>query len=38
MPSFCWWIIKLAGVQLTSWFGIAGELHRNWRNGVEGLA
>lgn len=27
-----------AGVQLMSWFSIASELHRDWRNDVEGLA
>lgn len=27
-----------AGVQLMSWFGAACELHRDWRNDVEGLA
>jgi len=26
-----------AGVQLMSWFSIASELHRDWRNDVEGL-
>ena len=26
-----------AGVQLLNWFAIAGELHRDWRNDVEGL-
>jgi nicotinamidase-related amidase len=26
------------GAQLMSWFGIACELHRDWRNDVEGLA
>jgi len=26
-----------AGVQLMNWFAIAGELHRDWRNDVEGL-
>ena len=26
-----------AGVQLMSWFGVACELHRDWRNDVEGL-
>lgn len=25
------------GAQLVSWFGVAGELHRDWRNDVEGL-
>ncbi len=27
-----------AGVQLMSWFGVACELHRDWRNDVAGLA
>ena len=27
-----------AGAQLMTWFGVAGELHRDWRNDVEGLA
>jgi hypothetical protein len=27
-----------AGCQLMSWFGVACELHRDWRNDVEGLA
>jgi hypothetical protein len=26
-----------AGVQLMTWFGLACELHRDWRNDVEGL-
>ena len=26
-----------AGVQLLNWFGVACELHRDWRNDVEGL-
>lgn len=26
-----------AGVQLCSWFGAACELHRDWRNDIEGL-
>lgn len=26
-----------AGAQLMTWFGAAGELHRDWRNDVEGL-
>jgi len=26
-----------AGAQLLSWFGVACELHRDWRNDVEGL-
>ncbi|MDU9412021.1 hydrolase, partial [Pseudomonas sp. zfem005] len=27
-----------AGAQLMNWFGVACELHRDWRNDVEGLA
>jgi nicotinamidase-related amidase len=27
-----------AGAQLMTWFGVACELHRDWRNDVEGLA
>jgi hypothetical protein len=26
-----------AGAQLVSWFGVACELHRDWRHDVEGL-
>jgi len=26
-----------AGVQLVTWFGLACELHRDWRNDIEGL-
>ena len=26
-----------AGVQLVNWFAVACELHRDWRNDVEGL-
>jgi len=26
-----------AGVQLVTWFGVACELHRDWRNDIEGL-
>lgn len=33
-----WLRMQQAGVQLMTWFGVAGELHRDWRNGVEGLA
>lgn len=32
-----WDRMSQAGVQLMSWFGVAGELHRDWRNDVEGL-
>lgn len=33
-----WNRMSQAGVQLMSWFAVASELHRDWRNGVEGLA
>jgi hypothetical protein len=26
-----------SGAQLMSWFGVACELHRDWRNDIEGL-
>ena len=26
-----------AGAQLMTWFGMACELHRDWRNDIEGL-
>ena len=29
--------MTLAGAQMMSWFGVACELHRDWRNDVEGL-
>jgi nicotinamidase-related amidase len=32
-----WQRISAAGAQLMSWFGVACELHRDWRNDVEGL-
>lgn len=32
-----WARMQNAGVQLMSWFGVACELHRDWRNDVEGL-
>lgn len=32
-----WLRMQAAGVQLMSWFGVAGELHRDWRNDIEGL-
>lgn len=32
-----WDRMSQAGVQLMSWFGAACELHRDWRNDVEGL-
>lgn len=33
-----WDRVSKAGAQLLSWFGIACELHRDWRNDMEGLA
>ncbi|MGU7782017.1 isochorismate family cysteine hydrolase YcaC [Burkholderia sp. PU8-34] len=33
-----WERMANAGAQLMSWFGVACELHRDWRNDVEGLA
>ena len=33
-----WQRITAAGVQLVNWFGAACELHRDWRNDVDGLA
>lgn len=32
-----WTRMQAAGVQLMTWFGAACELHRDWRNDVEGL-
>jgi len=32
-----WRRMQDAGVQLMSWFGTACELHRDWRNDIEGL-
>jgi nicotinamidase-related amidase len=32
-----WDRMSAAGCQLMSWFGVACELHRDWRNDVEGL-
>ncbi|MCW9718844.1 isochorismate family cysteine hydrolase YcaC [Avibacterium sp. 21-599] len=32
-----WRRMEAAGVQLMSWFGAAAELHRDWRNDIEGL-
>ncbi len=32
-----WDRMSKAGVQLMTWFGVACELHRDWRNDVEGL-
>lgn len=33
-----WDRMSAAGVQMMTWFGMACELHRDWRNDVEGLA
>jgi nicotinamidase-related amidase len=33
-----WDRMSVAGAQLMTWFGVACELHRDWRNDVEGLA
>jgi nicotinamidase-related amidase len=32
-----WDRMSAAGVQLMTWFGVACELHRDWRNDVQGL-
>ncbi len=32
-----WARMTAAGAQLVTWFGVACELHRDWRNDVEGL-
>lgn len=32
-----WLRMQAAGVQMMTWFGVACELHRDWRNDVEGL-
>jgi nicotinamidase-related amidase len=32
-----WARMSAAGAQLLNWFGVACELHRDWRNDVEGL-
>ncbi|MCU0574840.1 MAG: isochorismatase family protein [Syntrophobacteraceae bacterium] len=33
-----WSRMSAAGAQLMTWFAVACELHRDWRNDVEGLA
>src|SRR6478609_1598587 len=33
-----WSRMSAAGAQLMTWFGVACELHRDWRNDIEGLA
>jgi nicotinamidase-related amidase len=32
-----WTRMAVAGAQLMNWFGVACELHRDWRNDIEGL-
>ena len=32
-----WLRMQSAGVQLINWFAMACELHRDWRNDIEGL-
>lgn len=32
-----WQRMAAAGAQLMTWFGVACELHRDWRNDIEGL-
>ena len=32
-----WLRMQAAGVQMMTWFGMACELHRDWRNDIEGL-
>lgn len=32
-----WMRMQAAGAQLMTWFGVACELHRDWRNDIEGL-
>jgi len=32
-----WGRMSAAGAQLMTWFGVACELHRDWRNDIEGL-
>jgi nicotinamidase-related amidase len=32
-----WARMAAAGVQMMNWFGVACELHRDWRNDIEGL-
>ena len=33
-----WMRMQAAGAQMMTWFGMACELHRDWRNDIEGLA
>lgn len=32
-----WDRMSQAGVQLMNWFSVAAELHRDWRNDIEGF-
>jgi nicotinamidase-related amidase len=32
-----WGRMEAAGCQMMTWFGVACELHRDWRNDIEGL-
>lgn len=32
-----WSRMQVAGAQLMNWFSVAGELHRDWRNDIEGF-
>jgi nicotinamidase-related amidase len=36
--SAAWERMSNAGAQLMTWFGVACELHRDWRNDIDGLA
>lgn len=36
-PDAAWQRMSDAGVQLKTWFGAACELHRDWRNDIDGL-
>ncbi len=37
VPQAAWARMNAAGVQLMNWFSVACELHRDWRNDIEGL-
>lgn len=37
MRNAAWARMAAAGAQLMGWFSVASELHRDWRNDVEGL-
>ena len=32
-----WSRMQNSGAQLLNWFAVAGELHRDWRNDIEGF-